>query len=166
MILFKFKHEKERKMTITEINKLLSGYDCATMTDTGIRCPFVDVETGKTCMSTMKSFTTFSAVCNKGHSASPPHFLWYLTKTVSPLATETILKDAYNLTDATGTTTSELKCLKCGKRAYVLKMEVVCTGDATHNLENREYITRMADMYEGLTRANENTPILIDKPIL
>lgn len=152
-------------MTSTEINSILKGYNL-TMTDTGLRCPFIDVATGKTCMSTMKSFTTYEAKCNKNHIIAPQNFIWFLTKTVSPFATETILKNAYNLSNVTGKTTSKLKCMKCGKRAYISKMEVICTSNTTHNMMNRDYLEAMADMYEGMTRANENTPTLIDKPIL
>ena len=152
-------------MSTNEINAMLAGYNFSSMSDTNIRCPMV-LASGVTCMSTMKSFNTITAVCNAGHSMGPHYFIGKLSQTVSQNTTIKILKDAYNLTDVTGTTTSQLKCLKCGKRAYSNRMQIICTGNATHNIENREYITRMADMYEGLTRANENTPTLSDKPIL
>lgn len=85
---------------------------------------------------------------------------------VSNTDTQSILTKAYNFTNVTSTTLSQLKCFTCGKRAYQSSSYVVCTSAITaHRLLNLDYIVAMADMHEGFTRAYENIPTLIDKPI-
>jgi len=86
---------------------------------------------------------------------------------VSATDTQKILKSALNLTNVTTTTGSELKCLKCSKRAYQSSSYVYCTsGLTTHRLTNINYIIGVLDMYEGVNRSYENTPDTNSEQIL
>ena len=73
---------------------------------------------------------------------------------------EFILKNSLGLKDVRGSTISELKCLKCGARAYLNSSYVTCTsGQTGHQQMNRDYITNLIDLLDGALRAKNEESI-------
>ena len=73
---------------------------------------------------------------------------------------EFILKNSLGLRDVKEKTTSELKCLKCGARAYLNSSNVTCTsGQKGHEQTNKDYITNLIDLLDGALRAKNDETI-------
>lgn len=73
---------------------------------------------------------------------------------------EFILKNSLGLKDVRGSKTSELKCLKCGARAYLNSSYVTCTSGKTgHQQTNKDYITNLIDLLDATLRAKNDETI-------
>lgn len=73
---------------------------------------------------------------------------------------EFILENSLGLKNVRGSNISELKCLKCGARAYLNSNYVTCTsGKKEHEQMNRDYITKIIDLLDGALRAKNDESI-------
>lgn len=73
---------------------------------------------------------------------------------------EFILKNSLGLKNVKSSTISQLKCLKCGARAYLNSSYVTCTsGKKEHEQMNRDYITNLIDLLDGALRAKNDETI-------
>ena len=73
---------------------------------------------------------------------------------------EFILENSLGLKNIRSSTISELKCLKCGARAYLNSSNVTCTSGKTgHQQTNKDYITNLIDLLDGALRAKNDESI-------
>lgn len=72
---------------------------------------------------------------------------------------EFILENSLGLKNIRSSTISQLKCLKCGTRAYLDSSYVICTsGKKEHKKTNRDYIKDLIDLLDAtLTAKNDET---------
>lgn len=76
---------------------------------------------------------------------------------VSETDCQTFLKSCLNETDVTGKTTSKLKCLICGKRAYQYSSYVYCTSNLTaHRKTNLDYMIKVTESKVDILDALES----------
>lgn len=81
--------------------------------------------------------------------------------------TKTILTKAFNKVDVIGKQTSELRCFKCGKRAYQSGSYIYCTSNITaHRMLNLDFIVEIANMYKAYSDSFENVPDTNGKQIV